>query len=207
MRLGIAAALAFLSSAPAHAGGLGVLAIGGAHTEDLFYYSSRGPNGGQLNDVDDFPQFELTETIPNLGAGLELILGDRDDRIVGSVRAYYSGDLPQTDPAEITTEVDPRFVVGEFRDSTRHLGFMMVGMSWGILGDPNGFQFGAVGHVGGAIVTEDSTEFIAMQIGPMVTYKTSRQVQLFGDLQYQGRFRRNYNHGANLVVGARYLFD
>lgn len=207
MRLAFGIVLATLSSAPAYAGGLGVLGIGGAHTERVFYYSNQSRNGATLTNVDDFRQFELNQTLLNLGGGLELVLGDRDDRILGSVRAYYQADFAQQDPAEITTEVAPDAVVAAFREEPRHLGFMMVGLSWGFLGNPNGLQFGAIGHVGGAVVTEDGSEFLAAQIGPMVTYKTSRQVQLFGDLQVQARVTRDVRPAAHLTIGARYLFD
>jgi hypothetical protein len=207
MRLVIGAALAILPATPAFAGGVGVLATGGMHTERVYFYSDHSPEGDPYSDPNDYDQYSLVQTLPNFGGGFELLLGDRDDRIMGSVRLMYVNDGVQVNPADVTDQVDPEYVVAAYRDSARHLGFGMVGLSWGIIGDPGGFQLAAVGHVGSAFLTLDHTEFLAMQIGPGVTYKASRQIQLFGDIQYQARFRKGWSHSAGAIVGARYLFD
>ena len=207
MRLVIGAVLLIVPVSPALAGGLGVLATGGMHTEQVHFYSDHSPDGDEYSNVSDYDQYSLIQTLPSLGGGLELILGDRDDRIMGSVRALYINDGSQTNPAELTGEVDPDFVVGAFREKDRHLGFVMVGLSWGIIGDPGGLQLAAVGHVGSAFLTLDHTEFLAFQAGPGLTYQASRQIQLFGDAQYQGRFRKGLTHSFMASAGARYLFD
>jgi hypothetical protein len=202
----VTAALLLLST-PAEAGGLGVLATGGVHSEPVYYYSSRSPSGEPYTDINDYDQFKMQQMLANLGGGLELVLGDRDDRILGLCRFYYNADAAQTDPAEKTTEVDPDDVVANVRDTVRHVGIGTVGLSWGILGEPDGFQLAAIGQVGAGLVTVDHTEFLLVGIGPGVTYKVSRQVQLFGDVDYQMRFRHTLQHSVTAFAGARYLFD
>lgn len=204
-----------LLSDPAEAGGLGVLATGGAHTEQVFYYSSRSPDGDLYPDIDDYDQYDMIQTLPNFGGGLELILGDRDDRIMGIFRFYYSQDGAQKDPAELdsdqrgdeTSPIASEDVVADVRDTARHIGVGTVGLSWGFLGEPDGFQFGAIGQVGAGLVTSDHTEFLLLGLGPMVTYKAARQVQLFGDVQYEMRIRRDPQHSVTAFAGARYMFD
>ncbi|HHO54091.1 MAG TPA: hypothetical protein ENK18_25280 [Deltaproteobacteria bacterium] len=207
MRQVIGAALMILPATPAFAGGVGVLATGGMHTEKVYYYSNTSPEGDLYSDIDDYDQYQLTQTLPQLGGGFELVLGDRDDRIMGTCRFFYNLDAPQLDPATLTDEIDPDYVVANIRDTPRHLGFGMVGLSWGILGDPGGFQLAAVGHVGTAFLTFDHTEFFAFQVGPGITYRMARQVQLFGDVQIQGRFSKGWSQAGYGTVGVRYLFD
>jgi hypothetical protein len=200
-------ALTLFVAGPAQAGGIGILATGGAHTERVYFYSNADDEGNPYSDIDDYDQYQLTQTLPSAGAGLNLILGDRDDRIVGDCRFYWLMDSPQTDPATLTQSVEPETVVAAFREKPRHLGLGMVGLSWGIIGDPANFQLNAVGHVGSAFITLDHTEFLAFDIGPGVSLRATRQVQLFADVLYQGRFRKGFTHSVNGFVGARYLFD
>ncbi|MEQ1502661.1 MAG: hypothetical protein ABMB14_10540 [Myxococcota bacterium] len=205
-RLVIAVPL-LLASAPAWAGGIGILATGGIHTERLFFYSDADPDGNVYSDIDDYDQYQLTQTLPNGGLGFDLALGDRDDKIIGDCRFYWLMDGPQVDPAELTQQVEKDHVVGAYREEARHVGLGMVGLSWGIVGDPDKFLLGAIGHVGSAFITTDHTEYLAFDIGPGVTYRVARQIQLFGDVSYQGRHRKGFTHSVNGFVGARYMFD
>ncbi len=207
MRIVVTTALGLVLSSPALAGGIGATFTGGARTERVFFYSNADEDGELLQEESDFEQFQMQQTLPHLGAGIEFILGDRDDKIVGVTRLYYLVDAPQIDPAEITTQVDSDFVVANIRDEPRNLGYGMVGLSWGIIGDPSNFMFNAVGHVGSAFLTFDRTEHLSFDIGPGVSYKVARQVVVFGDLVYQARFRKEWSHSGNLFVGARYMFD
>lgn len=221
MRRFIGAAL-LLAPAPALAGGFGVLGTGGLHNEQVYFYSSRSTiNDQAYQQLSDYEQFKVTQWLGQAGGGFEFLLGDaRDDRIVGSVRVYYNADLPQRDPvnqidgAVVATnassnidQIKAENVVGAYRTDVRHLGFAMVGLSWGILGDPNGLQVAAVGHVGTALVTTDHTEFFMAQVGPGITYRFNRKTQLFADAQYQARFRKRFSHATSATVGLRYLFD
>jgi len=204
-----------LLSDPAEAGGLGVVATGGAHTEEVFYYSSRSPDGAPYSDIQDYDQYEMVQTLPNLGAGLELLLGDRDDRIIGLFRFYYNMDSAQKDPAALdsakrgdeTSPVASDDVVANVRDTARHIGIGSVGLSWGFLGEPDGFQFGGIGQIGAGLVTSDHTEFLLVGLGPMITYKVARQAQLFADVQYEVRIRDDLQHSVAGFAGARYMFD
>jgi hypothetical protein len=208
MRIVVPAVLGLMASTPAFAGGVGLALTGGAHTEQVYLYSDHTENGDvEFEDINDYEQFQMSQTLPHYGGGLEFILGDRDDKIVGVTRLYYLRDAPQLDPAQVTEQVNPDFVVANVRDEARHIGYGMVGLSWGIIGDPSGFMFNAVGHVGSAFLTVDHTEHLALDIGPGVTYKVARQVVLFGDVAYQARFRKEWSHSANVFVGARYMFD
>ena len=100
-----AAAFALTLAAPAQAGGVGLLLNGGAHSENVYFYSSQNADGVEYSNLNDYEQFQLVEYIPNYGGGVELLLGDRDQRILGSFRVYYNQDAPQADPAGITTSV------------------------------------------------------------------------------------------------------
>ncbi len=200
---------------PAEAGGLGIVATGGAHTEQVFYYSSRSPEGAPYPDFDDYDQYDMTQTLPNLGAGVELLLGDRDDAILGVFRFYYNNDGAQKNPADLdsdqrgdeTSPVASEDVVANVRDTARHIGIGSVGLSWGFLGEPDGFQFGGIGQIGAGLVTSDHTEFLLVGLGPMITYKVARQAQLFADVQYEVRIRNELQHSVAAFAGARYLFD
>jgi len=222
MRRFIGAAL-LLAPAPAFAGGIGIMGTGGLHQEQVYFYSSRSTinNNQEYDQLLDYEQFRTNQWIPQVGGGIEFLLGDaRDDRIIGSVRVFYNADLPQTNPVELidgavvaTNEnsnvdrLDADSVVGAYRDGIRHLGFAMVGLSWGLAGDPNGFQVSAVGHVGVALLTLDHTEFFMGQLGPGITYRLNRRTQLAADLQYQVRFRKTISHSGTGTVSLRYLFD
>ena len=231
------AAILFLATfAPAaRAGGVGVLLDGGMHTESVYFYSDTvysadNEEGVPVDDPDEWSQFKMTQTLPHFGGGLELVLGDRDDRILGIFRLYYTADTAQKDPAtlseseltklaendpdaEVLTEagqeviVKPDAVHATVRDQLYSTGLASVGLSWGIIGNPDRFQLGATGHVGSGFLTLDHREYLFWTLGPTVTYKAARQVQLFADANYQMRLRKGLSHGGNVIVGARYLFD
>lgn len=197
---------ALAAVAPAYAGGLGVLATGGAHTEPLYYYSNADSDGNRYTNLKDYDQYKALQTLPQMGLGINLILGDRDDEIMGDCRFYWMMDSAQQDPAKYG-EVPQDNLVAAYRETPRHLGIGAIGLSWGLVGDPSKFQLAAVGHVGSAFITADHTEFLLADIGPGVTYRANRQVQVFADAAYQARFRKVLNHSVVATVGARYLFD
>lgn len=199
-----------LFSATAEAGGVGILATGGAHTEDLYFYSNISPEGAAYSDPDDYDQYQTTETLPHFGGGFEFLMGDRDDKIIGITRFYYLQDSAQIDPSTLTNlpaGVGPENVVSVPRDEARHLGVGLIGLTWGLVGDPNKFQLNAVGHMGAAFMTSDHTEFLSVDVGPGVSYRVARQVQLFADATYQFRYRKGFTHSGNVFAGARYMFD
>lgn len=208
----LAAALALSLATPASAGGLGILATGGAHTERLWYHTNYayGADGAvELDNPSDYPKYEMSQTLPHFGGGFELVLGDRDDRFLGTFRGYYLMDAPQGDPAELTEEpnVKKEHVVAAYRDTPRHLGMGTVGLSWGFVDITDSMRFGISAHVGSGFLTNDHTEFLAFDAGPMVTIRASKTMMLFADLPYQFRWRKGSSHSINAFVGARYMFD
>ncbi|TNE91838.1 MAG: hypothetical protein EP330_03825 [Deltaproteobacteria bacterium] len=194
----VAALLAGLAfSSPALAGGLGVLGTFGIHNEAVYYYDSSN----------DFAQWKMTQTIPNYGAGFELILGDRDDRILGTLRGYWVQDAPQRSPEDIQSNVAAQNVVSEFRDTPTNVGMASVGLQWGIVGSPDLFQLNAVGGVGSGFLTNDHTEFLFIEGGIGAHYQFARSMQAFGNVMYSARWRKGYEHGPIAYAGVRYLFD
>lgn len=199
---------ALLASADAYAGGIGVLLHGGAHTEKAFFYSNHDPETDTpINVATNYPQFEQTQFVPQFGGGFEFILGDRDDRIQGVFRGYYSMDAAQSDPADSTTEINSEYVVSEHRTVARHVGMASMGLNWGAIGSTDGFQLGVSAHIGAGALTNDHSEFFQLMVGPTANYRLSNSVIGFADLHYIGRFRKGYSHGTQAMVGMRFMFD
>jgi hypothetical protein len=197
-----------LVSTPALAGGVGIIGNAGFHTEDVYWYSSQTlDDGQQIENEANYEQIRQRQSLFNGGGGLEFLLGDRDDRVQGVFRLYYNMDAAQADPASRTTLVPEEAVVANIRDSVRHIGMASVGLSWGVIGNPDGFQLGLSAHAGSGFLTNDRTEFLMAQIGPTASYRVGRQVVLFGDVQYAMRFRKELSNGALVTLGARYMFD
>ena len=97
---------ALLLSSQAYAGGIGPLVIGGFHTEPLYFYSKLNADGLEFASPQDYDQYKVNQVIGNVGSGLELVLGDRDDFIQGSFRFYWMMDMPQMSPLDSTDLVD-----------------------------------------------------------------------------------------------------
>ncbi len=224
----IAVLASLLAAAPASAGGIGILVGGGMRTEEVYYYSSQAAGEGgsavNINDTDLWPQYRLDTIIPQGIGGLEVQLGDRDDRIMGIFRFYYQGELPEPDPTTMDlSELDPAVsgvsedaIHAATRQTIQHNGVASVGLSWGIFGSPDTWQLGVSGHLGSGFLSTNATTptgettsptFLQANIGPTFNVKVARQVQLFTDLSYQARYHKDVEHGANLMLGARYLFD
>lgn len=196
MRL-LLCSLALLGSTTAWAGGLGIVGTSGIHADPVYFYDS----------ADDFKQYRLSETIVGYGAGIEGILGDRDDRVMGIFRFFWNQETPERDPAGITDLVAPGDVVAAWREEPRNVGWATVGIQWGFWGDPDGFQLTANGAVGSAFLTSNHSEFLSAELGPGVSYTFGRSFQAFGDVVYQVRYRKRFAHGPRAYAGVRVLFD
>jgi len=206
MRLFVMAA-SLLTASPAFAGGIGVLVVGGAHTEPLYYYDNTDKNGNLFKSPTDYKQHSLDETIPNLGFGLTLSLGDRDDKILGDCQFYWQQDSAQVSAKDAGAKLKAGHqIVDAFRDTPRNVGVGAIGLSWMIVGNDK-LHLNAVGHMGSAFVTLDHSEYLTLDIGPGVSFRATRQVQLFGDVAYMARYRKTLTHSANAYLGARYMFD
>lgn len=207
MRFALLLAAATLASAPAHAGGIGILGHGGIHTERVFYYSNVSEGGSAIDEPQNYRQFSQTQVLPQFGGGLEFILGDRDDKIIGVFRAAYNMDVAQNDPKDSAKNVASESVVADFRSKANHVGIASMGLNWGILGKTDGFIAGFSAHVGSGFLTTDHNEFFQLMVGPSINYRLARQATLFVDVQYIMRVRKDLNHGAHGVAGVRYMFD
>ncbi len=189
--------MSLLLSTPAFAGGIGTIITGGMHSETVYFYDSS----------DDNQQYQQPQLLGSVGGGLEIILGDQDDRFQGIFRGYWFMDGPQHNPANTTGLVAPKHVVAGWRDEPRHLGIATIGLQVGLFGEPSGFQVTAVGAVGSGFLTLDHTEFLVVELGGGFTHQAGQQVQLFGNVVGSMRARKGTNFGSTTYVGARYLFD
>lgn len=196
MRVLVALFIAALST-PAFAGGLGVLAHGGVRGQEVYFYDSS----------DNLKQYSLGQTLANFGGGLEMMIGDRDDRIIGTFKGYYVYETAERDPGTITTLVEPENVVADWREDPRHIGVVSVGLQIGLLGQPSDKQLVAVADIGSGFLTRDHTEYLQVQVGAGGTLSLSREIQLYGQAQYHLRSFKGLHHGAAVTIGARYLFD
>jgi len=205
-----------LVAAPqAEAGGLALLGYGGSYTDQVYFYSNVDPdtfeddNPVVFEDFTEYEQYSVSEVLPQGGAGLEVVLGDRDDMITGSIRMLYQQDAPQVDPREITSQVPTEYIVGVHREDPRHLGIGLIGLNFGLVEfAQDRFRFEAVGLVGSGFVTVDHTEFFMAGIGPGLVFKAARQLHLVGEIGYYARFQqRGWQHQGNITLGARYYFD
>ena len=194
----VATGLIALATAPAaHAGGLGIMTTGGFHTTPVYFYDAG--NG--------LAQVKQTQTIFSAGAGFDLTLGDPDDRVVGGFRGYWLYDSPEHDPANSTSTVSPDNVVANWRDEGSHIGIASVGVVFGMFGDPDSFQMTSSVYVGSGFLTTDHREFLLAEAGVGATLALTPGTQAFGTIQYSMRHRKGFRHGANAVLGVRYLFD
>lgn len=190
-RLAAACLGASLLAAPAYAGGIGIVGTVGAQTDRVYWY-----------DADDLEQHHVNNMLLNYGTGIEVVLGDRDDRIIGVMRGYWMQDAPQQNPAQ---GKDDR--VANVRDNPRNVGMAIFGLQWGFLGSPDAFQLYANTGLGSGFLTTDHSEFVAGALGVGAQYRLSPNLAVLGDIDYTMRYRKSFSHGAATYVSLRYLFD
>lgn len=188
----IIAALA-LSSSTAHAGGLGLLATGGMHTERAYYYDTDGNQG-----ID-------SQVRPNGGFGGELLLGDKDDKVIGFGRFYLLSDTPTTEPD--TQGISDAVYPDAHLQGAEHMGVMTVGIQWSLWGDPSGLQVVLNSLAGSGFVTVDNLEFLLVEVGGGGTYALNERLQVYGNLAGTTRYRKTFSFGGNAYAGVRYMFD
>jgi len=186
------ALLGLTAASPAYAGGIGVLGTGGLHGDRVYGYSAN--DAGTLKQDD--PETQLNG---NYGGGLELTLGDRDNRIVGVFRFFYLQDAAQSAP-----KVGEVYAV---RESTRDLGMFTGGLQWGLVGDPTRMQLTAVTLLGSGFLTGDFTEFALAEGGIGGTFNPNRHMQVFAEVTGGIRYRKRVEPTFNGTAGVRYLFD
>lgn len=189
--------LALVASSDAWAGGLGLFGTGDIRTQHTYYYR----NGNSLD------QYELTQWILGGGAGFEVILGDKDDRLTGVFRGYWVLEAPEKNPADLNPEIPANEVTAAVREEPRNVGVAMAGLSWAYWGDPEGFALTAQAMLGSGFLTKDHTEYFQAEIGPGVSWEFAKDFRLFFDANYQFRYRKGTQHGVSAYLGVRYLFD
>lgn len=185
-------AAATLGASPAHAGGLGIMATMGGHNDRVDSYNYDEESAA-------YTQFTEYQMNPNMGTGLELVLGDKDNKILGIFRAYYLQDSPIKAPSQGD--------IYAVRETARPIGVINAGLQWGIIGNPDQLQFVAVTTLGSGFMTTDQTEFIVGEAGVGGTYMIARQLQLAANVTGGARYRKLFYPTVNGYVGVRYLFD
>ncbi len=183
-------------SGPAQAGGVGVVGLAATHTEKVYFYDSES---NQYSDM---------QLRPTTGFGLEALLGDRDDRLIGLMKVYYFTDFQATESSvdtgniegDLTIPLDPDF-------KYRSVGVFTAGLQWGLWGDPTGLQINLLTSLGTAAITPDSTEFLLIEVGPGIHYVLNKKYVVHAEAVYHLRYRKNVSHGGGVNVGVRYYFD
>ena len=184
----------------AQAGGVGFTMGGGFHQDQAYYYRD---DGSLTQGIDK-------QRPGNYSIGGELLLGDRDDRVLGIVRGYVSHDatLKNPDPKALGEDPDYGYLFPDVEaKGGRNVGAFAVGMQWGLWGDPNGFQVICNSLIGSGFWTTDNLEYALFQVGGGVSYNINENVQLMGSLDATARFRKEFRFGSDVWVSARYLFD
>lgn len=194
---------AFASTSVAHAGGVGVVLNGGMHGSNVAAYGY-----GDTNE-----QYVLGQPLTNYGMGLQAVLGDRDDRFVGTARFYYRHVAAQSaDGVVADAKADGYEGTADelvyTLEPAEDLGYATVGVQWGLWGEPAGFQVNLLTNIGAVFMTDDSREKLMVELGPGVHYSLTRELQFNVEALYQMQFRKTDPvHGATINVGARWMFD
>lgn len=200
----------FVGATPAQAGGIGPYFMGGFHTDTVYYYSNRvgGGAGPVIPDIGSFERYDQTQIIGNAGAGLELVLGDRDDLIQGVFRGFWMMDTPQTNP-NTDGRVTDEALVSVYRDTPRHNGVGTVGILWGLgrFGQGQKLKISLAAHVGAGFLSAENQQFFLAQAGTNIAYLLGRGAELYVDVNYGFRVRKQISHGMIGAAGVRVLFD
>ncbi|MFN7144065.1 MAG: hypothetical protein ACK4YP_09830 [Myxococcota bacterium] len=186
------AALALAAPFPAFAGGIGIVTTAGIHGDRVYSYDVNV--NGVATQAE--PENQLN---PNYGAGVEVILGDKDLKVAGIFRGYYLQDSPQREP-----ENAPVFNI---RDVPRDLGIVTAGLQWGIVGDPGNIQLTAVGTLGAGVFTADLSGYVTGEAGVGGTWMAARRVQVAASVAGGARYAKRFYPTVNAYAGVRYLFD
>lgn len=195
---------------PAIAGGVGPYIMGGFFNEPLYFYSSEadGGSGPRIADEANYEQFKQQQILGNAGAGLELVLGDRDDLVQGVFRGFWMMDTAQKAPNNEGIVDDDALVVA-YRDTLRHTGVGTVGMLWGLarVGPAKRLKISLAAHVGAGFLSRENQQFFLAQAGTNISYLISRGAEFYVDVNYQFRVRKTISHGLIGAAGVRILFD
>ena len=185
-----------LTPLTASAGGIGIIGNGGFHEDRAPYYRDDG-----LQGVD-------VQLRPNSGYGGEALLGDMDDRVQGVVRIFMLMDAPLLAPDVSGENPDYEYSWPAHEDlDSRMQGAVLVGVQWGLLGDPSGTQLTLTSLVGSGFATLDNLEFFMVEPGVGATHMLTDRIQAHANIAATGRYRKRISLGANAYAGIRYMFD
>lgn len=198
--------LATVLSTTAEAGGIGIITTAGTH-EDRFY-------AYDLSDT----QYRISAQRPDYGLGIQAVLGDRDDKWVGTARVWAQSDAAQSDAGinekaraegwkPTTDDGLDNELTYVFRDTPRTIGCAVAGVQWRLWGEPLGLQLSVVTNVGAGFLTLDSSEFLMTQVGPAAHYTLNDRIQVNAEVAYEMRYRKSFYHGSTVNFGVRYLID
>lgn len=185
-------------SSNALAGGVGLLATGGAYGDRIYFY-----DGSEDPPV----QYRMGQTLGVMGGGVELLLGNKDDRFIGTFKGYGVAVTPEKDPAEHAQSVSRSDVIAAPREEWAMIGMGTVGFQAGIVGDPRGARLVASFDIGSGFLTRDHAEFFYGAAGVGGTIALPMQMQVYALAQYNVRYRKYFRHGGQATVGVRYMFD
>ena len=198
--------LATALTATAEAGGIGIITTAGTHQDRFYAYD--------LSDT----QYVISAQRPDYGLGFQAVLGDRDDKWVGTARLWAQQDAAQTAEGvnakaaaegwnKQTEEGLENELTYAYRDEPRSIGMATAGVQWRLWGEPLGFQLNLITNVGAGFLTTDSSEFILAQVGPGVHYTLNDRIQVNAEVGYEMRYRKSFYHGSTFNLGVRYLID
>lgn len=187
-------ALAALLPATANAGGIGLIANGGAHGTQAYYYNRNLQQG-----IDN-------QQRPNFGGGGEVIIGDKDDRVIGLMRMYGNVDFNPTEPTlEGVSASSATFPT--YEEATRADLVATMGIQWGLLGEPDGKQLILTTLFGSAFATVDNLEYAIGEVGVGGTMMLNDNFQAFATLNGNVRYRKRISGEGGAYVGVRFMFD
>ncbi len=187
-----------LVPASAFAGGFGLLVDGGFHADQVYSYTKEANDSYTRNDPE-------TQFNTHGGVGFEVVLGDRDNAVLGVFSGTYVVDAPQRTPEADASDTDN--VVSNVRTSSRAIGEASAGLQWGVLGEPDGKQVTVLTNVGSGLFTTDLTEYVKADVGVGGTWMLSSELQLQGSVNGGFRYRKAFYPTVEMAVGVRYLFD
>ena len=184
---------ALCASTVAYGGAIGLQTSAGLHQERAYYYSQSGEQG-----IDN-------QTRPNMGVGLEAMVGDKDEKVQGLLKISWVQDSPPNKPE--TDGVSNAIYPDAHLQGPSHVGVLGLGIQWGVLGDPAGTQMNITSVVGSGFLTTDNTEFVMIEAGVGGTHNLTETIQLTGTTAFTMRYRKGASFGPNAYLGIRYLFD
>lgn len=198
MRPILPVALLALASSPAYAGGIGLVTTAGIHGDRVYSYNVDVNGEATQRAVDE-------QLNPNFGGGLEVVIGDKDLKIMGIFRGYYLQDAAQQEPSGKPPEGST--MVFNVREVPDDLGMVTAGLQWGLVGDPGNLQLTAIGTIGAAVFTSDLSGYTTAEAGIGGTWMAARRVQAHASVTGGIRYYKRVTPTTNAYLGVRYLFD